>query len=559
MSVKKNQAPPRQVDWSALLAPENAAELRAVARTIASQPEGVRTFERAFNARNLAGEKDWQGSPDDEAFARTIRASHAELLAFLGSMMPGQRVSTILTFINHGSEQTVESSTQHPMAGRVLWDRWNGTLDEPVIAFAAIAPLFDQKEYRYEAKPAAIPDPPLYPYHPERFQAFHACAEQIGKIFRHKVDACSGMLTIELLNELIRPVVDEMNHKGMRYPRKLKAAVSASPLVMESMQHLMTAYGRFVQAGRHIIDFPPSLLDLLARTEVDDIPLNAIRMPYAAQYLHFGPQPDLELEAGWLVDGAYVEARGEAGDGCFTVTAVPTDRKLSRLWFEIPEPYYRQDLVGDYRTSDLATAIDSQLSDRLNELNQRLDQPRGDITEQLAAGLSEKGQAMPDGLKVIDISSKMAEERLLQVHRRHPVYLAAMRLVVNALCYVTAYPDDIATVWPTGTPEAQKTKASTGQGKEVMRARSQLAALGYVPVLLCGQQVEEQRQRSGASASPGAGHPVTHWRRGHWRNQAHGPGRSLHKLIWVMPMLVGHHQPDEPESGHLYRVSPEDS
>ncbi|MBK7674281.1 MAG: hypothetical protein IPJ27_05655 [Candidatus Accumulibacter sp.] len=43
--------------------------------------------------------------------------------------------------------------------------------------------------------------------------------------------------------------MNEMNNKGMRYPRKLKAAVSTSPLVMESMQHLMTAYGRFVQAG----------------------------------------------------------------------------------------------------------------------------------------------------------------------------------------------------------------------------------------------------------------------------------------------------------------------
>lgn len=134
-----------------------------------------------------------------------------------------------------------------------------------------------------------------------------------------------------------------------------------------------------------------------------------------------------------------------------------------------------------------------------------------------------------------------------------------MRLVVNALCYVTAYPDDIATVWPSRAPEALKIKASTGQGREVMRARSQLAALGYVPVLLCGQQVEEQRQRIGASASLGAGHPVTHWRRGHWRNQAHGPGRSLRKLIWVMPMRVGYNQPDEPESDHLYRVSPEDS
>jgi hypothetical protein len=39
-------------------------------------------------------------------------------------------------------------------------------------------------------------------------QALHACAEHIGKIFRHKVDARPGALTIDPLNELIRPVVD---------------------------------------------------------------------------------------------------------------------------------------------------------------------------------------------------------------------------------------------------------------------------------------------------------------------------------------------------------------
>lgn len=165
-------------------------------------------------------------------------------------------------------------------------------------------------------------------------------------------------------------------------------------------------------------------------------------MPCSARHLHFGPQPDLEREPGWLVDGAHVETGGDAGDVCFTVTA---------------------------------------------------------------------------------------------------------------------HPDDIATVWPTGTPEALQTKASTGQGKDVRRARSQLAARGYVPVLLCGQQVERQRQRVRASASPGAGNPVTHRHRRHWRNQAHGPGRSLRKLVWVMPMLVGHHQSEAPESGHLYRMSPEDS
>lgn len=39
--------------------------------------------------------------------------------------------------------------------------------------------------------------------------------------------------------------------------------------------------------------------------------------------------------------------------------------------------------------------------------------------------------------------------------------------------------------------------------------------------------------------SDGQGGPVRpHWRRGHFRNQAHGPGNSLRKLIFVKPLMV---------------------
>ena len=50
------------------------------------------------------------------------------------------------------------------------------------------------------------------------------------------------------------------------------------------------------------------------------------------------------------------------------------------------------------------------------------------------------------------------------------------------------------------------------------------------------------------------GHVRAHWRRGHWRRPPYGEGRALRKLIWVMPMLVGAGDKDEP-LGHLYLVS----
>ena len=53
--------------------------------------------------------------------------------------------------------------------------------------------------------------------------------------------------------------------------------------------------------------------------------------------------------------------------------------------------------------------------------------------------------------------------------------------------------------------------------------------------------VHERTTRLGTHASP-----RLHWRRGHLRNQAHGQGRTLRKLIWVEPVLVGMNESTEP-------------
>lgn len=45
------------------------------------------------------------------------------------------------------------------------------------------------------------------------------------------------------------------------------------------------------------------------------------------------------------------------------------------------------------------------------------------------------------------------------------------------------------------------------------------------------QAVSDDSVRSGRS-------PRWHWRRGHYRNQPHGPGLSQRKILWIEPMLV---------------------
>jgi len=534
----------------ALLSHGYTDEVRAFTKSIQANPSAVTGFERLFKLLNAEGKIDWAGTESQQAAMARAEESAQELDDFLEGMT--HPFETYVLVLNHGHEIIVETGWHDDVAGPVVWDRWASDVDDPVMAYADIGFLFDNPDYRCEPKTAEKPAPPLYRYHPERFKAYRDYAEPVGKLYRQRVDPATGMLTIDQLNEIARHMSTELNQRSLRIPRKRKESHPQPSLVIEAEETLATAYGRFVQAGRQIIDFPPALTEMLAETDIDDIPLNSINLPYASQYLYFGPQPSLEIEPDWLVDGAYVEQRGASGDVRFTVTAVPHEQALSAQWYLFPEVEYTQDFVGEFRSMDLATAIDTVLSSRLAELMKRRAGTGGDITATLEEAATESGMALPAGVSVVDVSPTLAAVRDDITRRRHPVYKAALQLVVNALCYVAAYPEDIDTVWPEGTPDSLKQKALHGKGKEQMRAKSKLTALGYVPVHICGKRVAEQRTHQGI---PAHGHVATHWRRGHWRNQVHGPARSLRKLIWVMPVVVGSKHADEPEAGHVYLVS----
>lgn len=542
-------------------------DLKAYTRSIQTSPQQVAELGNAYaglfqanlpqdlqgDDAGLQGLFNWYATAEQDALFFKV----VESLEHLQEFLEGKNENDYLNYLkvtNHGPEVTMELGWQDRRVGRVVWDRWTQTFEDPVMAYVLVADQFDLAFYECTPKPNERAEPPMYRYHPERYKANRTHAEAIGKMFRQRVDPRTGFMTIDQLNEAVGHVVQELNAKAMNHPRRLTLDAPGPSLIIDAEQTLWTAYGRFVQAGRQIMDFPPSLTEMLSKTDIDDIPLNTIRMPYASQYVHFGPQPELELEPGWLVDGAYVEQRGEAGDLRISITAVPKDHMESEKWYVRPEPEFSQDFVSEFRTMDLATAIDTVLAERLASLEKARQRVGGNITQKIQEEAAATGHEIPKDLDLVDIGPKMAAVREEITRHRFPVYKAAIQLVVNALCYVAAYPDDIDTAWPPGTPEALMKKADTGVGKEKARARSKLSALGYVPVHICGKRIAEQRE-SLNMAAPSAGSMATHWRRGHWRNQAHGQGRSLRKLIWMMPMLVGAKDKEDAEFGHLYLVS----
>jgi hypothetical protein len=345
----------------------------------------------------------------------------------------------------------------------------------------------------------------------------------------------------------------ELNEKGISYPRRYKNDKDDPSIVFNREIIFGIAYGRYSQAGRQIMDFPPGLCEMLANTDIGDVPVGEIKLPYVCQYLHFGTQQHLELDRGWLVDGAYIESRGGPGELKIVLTGKPINQTDLDLWYLNAEPCYAQSFRQQHSTISLDTALKTVLNDRLAEFFEKEDRAQGGgLVTKANEILAEKGL---DASHVVDIGARTAQHEIDETNRRYPVFLEALKLIINGLLYITAYPEDIETTWPESAPLAVREKALHGNAKERDKAKSKLMEMGYSPVHICGRSLKFPHQAS-LAATTGEGHKSLHWRRGHWRNQPFGVGRTEHRLRWIMPMLVGtkNSPGDDPELGHIYTV-----
>ena len=305
--------------------------------------------------------------------------------------------------------------------------------------------------------------------------------------------------------------------------------------IVQTEEILSSAYGRFIQCGKQIMDFPPLLMELLSNTDVDEIPIGSIKLPYASQYIYFGPQEKMEMDGICWVDGVYVEQRSENGGLRFTLTTVPKDTKDSEIWYLMPEVTYTQDLIFESGDICISEAVEKVLQTQLSDLQRKIEY----------IGESRYGNQIKDN------NAEMSRLRQTIILSRHPVYQAAIKLAINALCYIVAYPNDMKQVWPKETPPKLLNKLKTSSEKMRKKIQSRLESLGYTPVHICGQKLTLDHV---GNAHQNSFHPKSHWRRGHWRNQPYGQGREMRRLIWIMPTLVGGVTEEQP-NGHIYLVS----
>jgi len=397
---------------------------------------------------------------------------------------------------------------------------------------------------------------PMFDFHPQRMRMLFPTAKALANAGVNSVAGGFAETMMGTVGNLYLEAQRQLMPKT-RLRRKLQAPGRAENDFMQ----LSMFFADFHHCGKQIFDFPTEMVEMFRRTEVDGIPLDAIKLPYNSMYMHFGRQEDLEIQGGWAPDGAYVAVVGGEENRVmqFCLTFAPKDPAAYERFLEYPEPTYVQAVGSDKLKMGVGEAVDLVASERIAKLKHEIEKGSRISPEDMQR-LSEE-----TGMTLVDATSRYAQGELDGLSAKHKAWTEMLKLVVNGMAYLSAYPED----WEDQVGGSQPlpwsitSELDSGDARRAKKARSRLAELGYTAVHFCGVRLRSMGyganpRRTREDGGQEAADEAWTWVRGHWRRQAHGPQWSQHRLRWQMPYkrsLQGALPDGEDGRGHVYLVS----
>lgn len=129
------------------------------------------------------------------------------------------------------------------------------------------------------------------------------------------------------------------------------------------------------------------------------------------------------------------------------------------------------------------------------------------------------------------------------------------RFVVNVLLYLNSPDADVIHVGTEKAKKIKKKKAKNKKARQKIKKHAQEARAERNWLVGSRVSVDPRLKRAVSEGRRDAGGKLRFKSlvRGHWRNQAHGPNRSLRKMIWISPHVRGASL-EGPLLGHDYQV-----
>lgn len=286
--------------------------------------------------------------------------------------------------------------------------------------------------------------------------------------------------------------------------------------------------GQYEACGRQIFDLNDRLTEMLVHTDLGEVTLQDLHLPYDACFIRFGARSEIRLP--------FDEGRWEYVDGAFVAWAPWDDAGGRRLklgfasvhedgmGFGYPGPTF--DLIPEELMLPVPDAIARALDRRVRLL-----------------GTPEPG----DSESTAALKSYIRHE----LEESGDIVKAAASLLVNALFYLESIEHHL----PAPTPGRDTPPDLLAKWMSVPQVRrhkqvSRLTADGYAVVRMVGSEIDVGSTKAATGVNL---HRKVHWRRGHWRMQRHGEALAQRKRIWIKPTLVGADHADEVElPGRIY-------
>ena len=384
-------------------------------------------------------------------------------------------------------------------------------------------------------------------YHPEHYRTSRPFFPSLYRTFRDTCDQDDGFPTASGMMALEGKFISIWNAE---LDRLSVADRPANTKRFNEEISIFSHVARCVYNGRNIFHLQPALSSLLRATDVDDVQWSAIKLPYSSFYLWFGPQKDWPLAASHYVDGAYIETTMRNGIQVTLTSAanIYPDSQHQNFVRDFDPYYYASFTIPPDKEATVGETLKATLEN----------DPSFHPERQQRSNSEQSPLSNDEGIVIRQLPKEQSGwyEAALEHQANLPIFMQALRLVINGLCFLSAEPDDTVYAFP---PQALELIQSERKYSEVSqnigkREIQRLRQLGYTEIHFCGNKFVQAANQQG---NTGTGTEVSpHRRRAFWRNQTCGPGNSERRPKWIKPTIVRRDKlrQDEDAPGHTYIV-----
>jgi hypothetical protein len=299
-----------------------------------------------------------------------------------------------------------------------------------------------------------------------------------------------------------------------------------------------TAFSWFewFKGGQNIFAFTEEILEMLQYTDVDEISIDSIKLPYNRIYISLRPlNLILDKYPDEIIEGVYVYQNPHLSEG------------NTRIEMNFVGNFYKTHF-DNYQIKGLPKVYSGKFWSYDLDFSQE-------------HGIKTIKQSLDDELEVLNIefepdeqSGIISNEQTNAFKDRKILFINdTIKLTINCLLYLSLPSDkkDVILKYPQNLPHNfdRKLKFSKTE-KEKSKVETKIKSFGFSKIHFVGTSFKRENNKGSNSSTISP-----HWRRGHWRNQKFGENLACSKLLWIMPTIVNKDK-GEPTKGHLYSVEP---